>query len=155
MAWQLYASPKSVWKHKRYLDMSCMTIHFAMYYSVYPNLAYWLFTYWLAANYIFVNFALSHTHLPVTESPTHWVEYGLIHTANVKSSLWVDWWMGFLNFQIEHHLFPTLPQFRCHLVSDRVRALADKYQLPYHELSYSGAYTATIENFRNVAKHFA
>lgn len=23
---------------------------------------------------------------------------------------WVSWWMSFLNFQIEHHLFPCMPQ---------------------------------------------
>merc|ERR1711924_44764 len=68
----------------------------------------------VAASYIFTNFSLSHTHLPVTEADefVHWVEYAAKHTTNISPSPLCNWWMANLNFQVEHHLFPAMPQFQ-------------------------------------------
>merc|ERR1712086_1206773 len=67
----------------------------------------------VASSYIFSQFALSHSHLPVSgaDEYLHWVEYAAGHTINVNGGNWffdqcVDWWMEYLNYQIEHHLFP-------------------------------------------------
>jgi NADPH-dependent stearoyl-CoA 9-desaturase len=38
---------------------------------------------------------------------------------------------GNLCYQIEHHLFPDLPSNRYAEIGERVRALCDKYDLPY------------------------
>ena len=38
---------------------------------------------------------------------------------------------GNLCYQIEHHLFPDLPSNRYPQIAVRVRALCDKYDLPY------------------------
>jgi fatty acid desaturase len=63
----------------------------------------------------------------VTNEPLHWVEYALLHTVDVQHSWWCDWWMGYLNYQIEHHLFPTMPDFRLRAIVPRVRALAQMH----------------------------
>ncbi|XP_035716591.1 acyl-lipid (8-3)-desaturase isoform X3 [Folsomia candida] len=128
MAWRMYSSPRTPW-----------TIIFGI---------------WVAGTYLFGNFALSHSRLPVAKKQTHWVEYAFRHTANIKSSLWMDWWTGYLNFEIVHHLFPTLPPFRSYLVRDKVMALAAKYDLPYNEVSYMEAWAQNFRNLDNVAKHF-
>lgn len=107
---------------------------------------------WMASSYIFLNFALSHTYLPVTTEPTHWVEYALVHTADVEQTRWCDYWMGFLNYQIEHHLFPQMPQFRQPLIMDRVRALAKKHNLPYTCYSYAEAIRQTYLNLHKVSE---
>jgi linoleoyl-CoA desaturase len=39
---------------------------------------------------------------------------------------------GNLSHQIEHHLFPDLPSNRYAEVAPKVRALCDKYDLPYN-----------------------
>merc|ERR1712154_534687 len=48
----------------------------------------------VAASYIFTNFSLSHTHLPVTEADefVHWVEYAAKHTTNISPSPLCNWW---------------------------------------------------------------
>jgi len=110
--------------------------------------------FYIASTYFLTNFALSHTHLPATVEPVHWVEYSLTHTCNVKSGLfnWVDWWMGYLNYQIEHHLFPAMPQFRNKLIRHKVKALAAKHGLPYIVLSYTDAVKTTFKNLDLVSK---
>jgi fatty acid desaturase len=42
-----------------------------------------------------------------------------------------DFLYGFLNYQIEHHLFPDLPPLKYRQVQPRVKALCEKYGIPY------------------------
>ncbi|CAL8112297.1 unnamed protein product [Orchesella dallaii] len=112
----------------------------------------WIFTNCISVSYLHFNFGLSHTHLPVTDKPTHWVEHGLVHTADVDQRPWCDWWMGYLNYQIEHHLFPTMPQFRNKLAVDRVRAFANKHGLPYYVYSYREAVMRMVYNMWDVTQ---
>jgi fatty acid desaturase 2 (delta-6 desaturase) len=84
--------------------------------------------------------------------PLHWVEYSLLHTMDVKGGWFCDWWMCYLNYQIEHHLFPTMPQFRHPQVAPRVAALAKKHGLPYRCESYWKAAERTYNNLNEVSK---
>ncbi|CAL8098310.1 unnamed protein product [Orchesella dallaii] len=112
----------------------------------------WIFTRYITMSYFFVNFGLSHTHLPVTNKPTHWVEHALVHTADVEQRPWCDWWMGYLNYQIEHHLFPTMPEFRNKLAVERVKALSQKHGLPYNVYSYKEAIVRMVCNVWDVTQ---
>merc|ERR1712023_381265 len=112
----------------------------------------------VGSTYIFVNFAVSHTHLPVVQADddVSWVVYAAKHTMNVSSGSfgWVDWWMSYLNFQIEHHLFPSMPQFRHPKVSPRVKALFEKHGIPYIQMSYVDAMKTTFANLDHVGHAF-
>merc|ERR1712146_871295 len=90
------------------------------------------------ASYIFTNFAMSHTHLLVTKPDEflHWVEYSSNHTTNLNAHPVTNWWMSYLNFQIEHHLFPSMPQFRHPETSKRVQKLFAKHGLTYDSRPY-------------------
>ena len=151
--WKVYLHPRYVIQRKRYHELLLMAVHyiFAYYIGFIPYVT----SVWLASIYIFGNFSLSHTHLPVTEGPLHWVEYAFLHTLDIKKSWWCDWWMAYLNYQIEHHLFPTMPQFRHPLIQDRVKALAAKHNIPYQCASYSEAVMKTYGNLADVSKHLA
>lgn len=46
-----------------------------------------------------------------------------------------DFLQGFLNYQIEHHLFPTLPPRRYPQLQPRVKALCARYGVPYVQQS--------------------
>jgi len=109
---------------------------------------------WVGGLYIFTNFAVSHTHLPVVPSDEHrdWVRYAAEHTMNVQPSWWCNWWMAYLNFQIEHHLFPCMPQFRHPQVSPRVEALFRKHGLVYMKRSYWDAVRVTFANLHKVGQ---
>jgi NADPH-dependent stearoyl-CoA 9-desaturase len=51
---------------------------------------------------------------------------------------------GNLCYQIEHHLFPDLPSNRYAEISERVKALCDKYDLPYTTGSLMHQYMQTF-----------
>nr|BBL33566.1 fatty acid delta6 desaturase [Apionichthys finis] len=90
----------------------------------------------------FVRFLESHwfvwvtqmNHLPMDidyEKHHDWLTMQLQATCNVEQSTFNDWFSGHLNFQIEHHLFPTMPRHNYHLVAPQVRELCVKYGIPY------------------------
>lgn len=64
----------------------------------------------------------------------------------------MNWWMSYLNYQIEHHLFPSMPQFRHPVVSLRVRALFEKHGLTYGDLPYWTACYYTWKNLYDVGQ---
>lgn len=62
----------------------------------------------------------------------HGFSAGQIHeTMNVQRGIVTDWVFGGLNYQIEHHLWPTLPRHNLKTVSFRVEELCKKHNLPY------------------------
>ena len=58
--------------------------------------------------------------------------------------------MAYLNYQIEHHLFPSMPQFHHPLVSRRVQALFAKHGVKYDNRLYADACRDTWGNIRRV-----
>lgn len=84
-----------------------MGVHYAtVAYSL--GLLPYLFVIWMTAIYTLGHLSLNHTHTPVTEVETHWVEHALTHTVDIAPSWWVDLIMGYLNYHVLHHLFPTV-----------------------------------------------
>ncbi len=70
-----------------------------------------------------------------------WAENQLLNTANFapKARLF-SWYVGGLNYQIEHHLFPNICHVHYRKISNIVRDTAFEYNLPYH--SYKTFYDA-------------
>jgi acyl-lipid Delta6-acetylenase / acyl-lipid (9-3)-desaturase len=55
-------------------------------------------------------FVQSHNGMEVYMDKKDFVSAQIVSTRNIDSTVWMDWFTGGLNFQIEHHLFPTLPR---------------------------------------------
>lgn len=63
-----------------------------------------------------------------------WAVHEMITTANfARKSKLVCWYVGGLNFQIEHHLFPKVCSIHYPAISDIVKRVAEKHGVPYHE----------------------
>ena len=161
--WQFYVHPNHSLRTKRYHELAAMAVRYAFVYylTTLPGwsttniiLGYFFIYGWVSAMYIFMNFAVSHTHLPVLkqDEDVSWVRYSADHTMNVTPGPFgvVNWWMSFLNFQIEHHLFPTMPQFNHPKISPRVQALFKKHGVEYIQMSYAEAMKVTFMNLHNV-----
>ena len=48
---------------------------------------------------------------------------------------WCDYFQGYLNYQIEHHLFPDLPVSQYVKLQPKVKKLCDHYKIPYKQES--------------------
>ncbi|MFF5264494.1 fatty acid desaturase family protein [Actinomadura viridis] len=66
------------------------------------------------------------------ETRGEWYVRQLLGSANISGGPLLHLMTGNLSHQIEHHLFPDLPSNRYAEIAPRVRALCEKYDLPYH-----------------------
>jgi fatty acid desaturase 2 (delta-6 desaturase) len=162
LGWQFFLHPRHVIRTKNWAEGFVMALRYVLWYLFITPLfggrgsflLYLVYT-WVGANYIFINFALSHTHLPVVakdDATVDWVRFASDYTINIKPGpfKFVNWWMGYLNFQIEHHLFPSMPQFRQSMISPRVKAFFEKHGLKYDQRSYFDAMGTTFQNLDKV-----
>ena len=104
-------------------------------------------------------FQLAHviegTEFPVPEESglidSAWQVHQLKTTANFDiRNKWLTWYIGGLNFQVEHHLFPRICSIHYPQLSPIVKATAEKYGLPYHVSDTFGS--ALLSHFRMLKK---
>ncbi len=63
-----------------------------------------------------------------------WMEHQLQTTANfARKNPIINWFVGGLNFQVEHHLFPTICHIHYPAIAEIVRNTAHEFGLPYRE----------------------
>jgi linoleoyl-CoA desaturase len=66
--------------------------------------------------------------------PYSWAEHQLRTTMNFSTkNKWLSWYVGGLNFQIEHHLFTKICHVHYPAISRIVKATAAEYGVPYYE----------------------
>jgi len=85
----------------------------------------------------------------IGETKGQWYLRQMLGSANFEAGPVLRFMSGNLCHQIEHHLFPDLPSNRLHEISVRVRAVCDKYDLPYTTGSFLMQYGKT---WRTMAK---
>ncbi|MET0811644.1 MAG: acyl-CoA desaturase [Microbacterium sp.] len=74
----------------------------------------------------------------------------VLTSRNVSGGWWATWFMGGLNYQIEHHLFPSMA--RPHLAKAReiVRDQCDRLSVPYTETTVWRSYGIVIDYLNRV-----
>ncbi|UYQ94070.1 acyl-CoA desaturase [Chitinophaga horti] len=64
----------------------------------------------------------------------NWAVHQLLNTSNYSPrNRFLTWFIGGLNYQIEHHLFPHICHVHYARLSPIVRSTAQEFGLPYHE----------------------
>lgn len=62
----------------------------------------------------------------------NWAVHQLLTTSNFgNNSRWFSWYVGGLNFQIEHHLFPNICHVHYRKIAHLVKQTASEFGLPY------------------------
>ncbi|MEU3449841.1 acyl-CoA desaturase [Streptomyces thermolilacinus] len=70
----------------------------------------------------------------------------VLTSRNIRGGAVTDWLLGGLNYQIEHHLFPSMPRPHLRLAQPLVRAHCRDLGLPYTE-------TGALDSYRQVLGH--
>ncbi|APA96162.1 fatty acid desaturase family protein [Nocardia seriolae] len=65
------------------------------------------------------------------ETQAEWYLRQMLGSANISGGPLMHFMTGNLSHQIEHHLYPDIPSNRLGDIAVRVRALCEKYDLPY------------------------
>jgi fatty acid desaturase len=102
--------------------------------------------------YLGCSFAPNHKGMPtLTEADQLdflWTQ--VLTSRNVRGSRLVDFLLGGLNYQIEHHLFPNMPRPNLRHAQPLVRAFCQGHDLPYAEATMFGSYAEAIRHLHSV-----
>ncbi|GAF50138.1 fatty acid desaturase family protein [Rhodococcus wratislaviensis] len=85
------------------------------------------------------------------ETRAEWYLRQMLGTANFRAGAVLAFLSGNLCYQIEHHLFPDLPSNRYPEIATRVRALCEKFDLPYTTGSLAKQYFLTLRTIHKLA----
>jgi linoleoyl-CoA desaturase len=112
----------------------------------------------LIAGFIFSTvFQLAHvveeTDYPLPDGegilPHNWSIHQMVTTANfARKNKFLSWFIGGLNYQIEHHLFPNISHVHYPQIAEIVKKTAAEFKIPYNE--YKSFRAAVISHIRKL-----
>ncbi|MFG1628308.1 fatty acid desaturase family protein [Kribbella sp. NPDC049227] len=93
-------------------------------------------------------FAPNHKGMEMPDDDTNWghLEKQVLTSRNVNGGIVIDWMMGGLNYQIEHHLFPSMPRANLRFAQPIVREYCERIGMPYVS-------TGLIDSYRMGLRH--
>jgi fatty acid desaturase len=102
--------------------------------------------------YLGCSFAPNHKGMPTLTDAEEldFLRSQVLTSRNVRGSRLVDFLLGGLNYQIEHHLFPNMPRPNLRHAQPLVRAFCQEHDLPYSEATMFGSYAEAIRHLRSV-----
>jgi fatty acid desaturase len=102
--------------------------------------------------YLGCAFAPNHKGMPtLTEADQlDFLRRQVLTSRNVAGSRLVDFVLGGLNYQIEHHLFPNMPRPNLRRAQPLIRAFCQQHDLPYTEASVFGSYAEAVRHLHAV-----
>jgi linoleoyl-CoA desaturase len=87
----------------------------------------------------------------IKQMASEWAVHELMTTSNFASkNKIISWFLGGLNFQVEHHLFPRISHIHYPSISPIIKEECNKYNLPYN--SYSTFGEALLSHIRFMKK---
>ncbi|MCA1644845.1 MAG: acyl-CoA desaturase [Chloroflexi bacterium] len=111
----------------------------------------------LAGLYLALAIAPNHKGMPVWPAGTQlsFLERQVLSSRNVTPSRLWDFVFGGLNYQVEHHLFPTMPRVHFGAARALVKPFCAAHGLAYTEMGALASYRLVIAELRRVAQSTA
>jgi fatty acid desaturase len=102
--------------------------------------------------YMGCSFAPNHKGMPIVteDSRLDYLRRQVLTSRNIRGGRFADFAIGGLNYQIEHHLFPSMPRPSLRRAQPLVRAHCDKHGLPYQESGILGSYGQVLRHLHTV-----
>ena len=74
----------------------------------------------------------------------------VVTSRNIRGSWFTDFALGGLNYQIEHHLFPSMPRPTLRRAQAPVRAFCEQHGIAYHETGVLDSYVQVLRHLNTV-----
>jgi len=97
-------------------------------------------------------FAPNHKGMPLVprDARIDFLRRQVLMSRNIRGNRVIDTFMGGLNYQIEHHLFPSMPRPNLRRLRPTVRAFCSEHGIAYTETSLHGSYGIVIRHLNKV-----
>jgi fatty acid desaturase len=102
--------------------------------------------------YLGCSFAPNHKGMPTlsADEKLDHLRKQVLTSRNVRGGWLVDFALGGLNYQIEHHLFPGMPRANLRHAQPLVRQFCLHRNLPYHQTSLVGSYAQVVRHLHAI-----
>jgi fatty acid desaturase len=102
--------------------------------------------------YLGCAFAPNHKGMPVLgeDEKIDFLRRQVITSRNIRGGWLTDFALGGLNYQIEHHLFPSMPRPSLRRAQGPVRAFCDAHGVAYHETRLIASYAQVLRHLHTV-----
>lgn len=131
------------------LELSLVVLHVVLLLTA----AFSVLSFWLAVVFVLVSqtvfgfylgavFAPNHKGMPVFRDSValDWMHRQVLTSRNIRPGRVTDFVFGGLNYQIEHHLFPSMPRVNLRRARPIVREYCAEHAIPYCEVSMWASY---------------
>ncbi len=104
--------------------------------------------------YLGAAFAPNHKGMPILDASdrTDFLRRQVLTSRNVRGGWLTDIALGGLNYQIEHHLFPSMPRANLRRSQPLIREFCRQRGLPYCEASLIGSYALALRHLAIVGR---
>jgi fatty acid desaturase len=104
--------------------------------------------------YLGCSFAPNHKGMPILPASdnTDFLRRQVLTSRNVRGGWLTDFALGGLNYQIEHHLFPSMPRPNLRRAQALVAAFCADRDVPYVQTSLIGSYAQAIGHLAAVGR---
>lgn len=137
-------------------ELVLLGLHHVLYFGLilhflapWPAFGFVLLNYAATGWYMGAVFSTNHSAMPLAMPGPRRLDQ-LRSTRNVATGPIGDFMFGGLNYQIEHHLFPSMPRSRLRQASARVRAFCEQHDLPYNRCSLASTYQAIAADLHDI-----
>jgi len=104
--------------------------------------------------YLGSSFAPNHKGMPILDGTDQidFLRRQVLTSRNVRGGWLTDFALGGLNYQIEHHLFPSMPRPNLRHSQSLIAAFCEQLDLPYCETSLVGSYAQALRYLNAVGR---
>lgn len=102
--------------------------------------------------YMGASFAPNHKGMPVVPADVKidFLRRQVLMSRNISGGWFVTWLMGGLNYQVEHHLFPSMPRPNLRRVQPTVLAFCAEREVRYTQMSLWQSYGVVVRYLNDV-----
>jgi fatty acid desaturase len=146
---------------RRPAEAALLAIHFAGYLAVVflvlspvKAVVFILVQQGLFGLYLGASFAPNHKGMPILDANdrSDFLRRQVLTSRNVRGGWLTDLALGGLNYQIEHHLFPSMPRPSLRRSQALIKEFCQQRGLPYCEASLGGSYAQALRYLNTVGK---
>jgi fatty acid desaturase len=146
---------------RRYWERALITIHAAGYLTVVflvlspvKAVVFMIVQQGLFGLYLGCSFAPNHKGMPILDADdqSDFLRRQAITSRNVRGGWLTDFALGGLNYQIEHHLFPSMPRPNLRHSQALIEAFCKQRGVPYCQGSLAGSYAQALRHLNAVGR---
>jgi fatty acid desaturase len=150
------ASIRALWgrvRQPRLAEAGLLAAHFSAYLTVVflvlspaKAVAFILIQQGLFGLYLGASFAPNHKGMPILrrEDKHDFLRRQVLTSRNIRGGWFTDLALGGLNYQIEHHLFPSMPRPSLRRSQPLISEFCLRHGLPYCQASLVGSYAQAL-----------